>query len=61
MPLSDRQGLVGAARAFGGPAELVVYPGDGHDLDFANDWRDGDDAHHRAVEFLRVQLGSTSR
>jgi carboxymethylenebutenolidase len=57
IPISDGRELVERARALGGEAELITYPGAGHGFDFAPHSRIADDARSRAIAFLRSRLG----
>ena len=56
IPLSSGQELIERAKALGGPAELVVYPGAGHGFDFDISRADAKDAFERAVHFLAQNL-----
>lgn len=58
VPLANGQALVARAKALGGPAELVVYPGEAHgfDLDLANPH--SAPAMAAAVSFFRRTLAS---
>jgi carboxymethylenebutenolidase len=56
VPLAEGTALVERARAQGGSAELVVYPGAGHGFDFDPTRSDAQDASGRALSFLQQQL-----
>ncbi|GLH75916.1 hypothetical protein SSBR45G_08240 [Bradyrhizobium sp. SSBR45G] len=56
VPLSSGQALVEAARAVGGEAKLVVYPGMGHGFDVVATRPEATDALTRATSFLVEQL-----
>ena len=56
IPLSSGRELVERARALGGQAELIVYPGAGHGFDFDLSRHDATDAAERAVNFLAQNL-----
>jgi len=58
IPIAEGRALVERAKALGGFAEQVVYPGADHGFDFAPHSYAGDDAISRAVAFLRHQLGA---
>ena len=51
IPIAQGKALVDRAKALGGEAEQLVYPGAGHGFDLTND-----DARSHAVDFLRRQL-----
>jgi carboxymethylenebutenolidase len=56
VPLASGTALVAKAKSLGGPAELALFPNQGHgfDLDLGN--RDSDAARGRAVGFLKQWL-----
>jgi carboxymethylenebutenolidase len=56
IPLTTGAALVDRARALGGPAELVTYPGAGHVFDFDQTRADARDASERALSFMRNLL-----
>jgi carboxymethylenebutenolidase len=51
IPITQGRALVDRAKALGGEAEQIVYPGAGHGFGLTSD-----DARARAVDFLRRQL-----
>lgn len=51
IPIAQGRALVDRAKALGGEAEQLVYPGAGHGFDLTND-----DARSHAIDFLRRQL-----
>lgn len=55
-PLSDGTALVQLARAFGGHAEQIVYPGEGHGFDFNTRKPASADAMGRMLAFLSKTL-----
>jgi carboxymethylenebutenolidase len=57
IPVEAGKELAGEAKALGGRAELVIYPGQSHG--FAADWakKDATDAFNRTVAFLKKELG----
>jgi len=52
VPLQEGQRLVEVTKKLGGPAELVVYPGEGHGFDFAENTTSAADAHSRILSFF---------
>jgi carboxymethylenebutenolidase len=56
IPIAEGRALVDRAKALGGPAELVVYPGVGHGFDFDESYDMARDARGRAIKFLGDQL-----
>jgi carboxymethylenebutenolidase len=56
IPVADGAALVEKARALGGPADLIIYPGAGHGFDFDATRADARDASDRALRFLEQQL-----
>jgi carboxymethylenebutenolidase len=56
IPLSSGKNLVEKARALGGPADLVVYPGAGHGFDHDTARADTGDSLTRTLAFFVNQL-----
>jgi carboxymethylenebutenolidase len=58
IPVELGKELAAEAKALGGSAELVIYPGQSHG--FGADWtkKDATDAFNRTVAFLKKELGA---
>jgi carboxymethylenebutenolidase len=56
IPPSQGAALVEKARALGGQADLIIYPGAGHGFDFDAARPDSRDASDRALSFLAREL-----
>lgn len=57
VPIDEDRALVDFAKALGGQAELVVYPGVGHGFDFDEGYDKAKGVRQRAIDFLDQQLG----
>jgi carboxymethylenebutenolidase len=56
IPITEGRALVDRAKALGGEAELVVYPGVGHGFDFDERYDKAPEARARAITFLSEHL-----
>jgi carboxymethylenebutenolidase len=56
LPIAEGRALVDRAKALGGEAELVVYPGAGHGFDFDERYDKAQEARPRAITFLSEHL-----
>jgi carboxymethylenebutenolidase len=57
IPVMEGQFLADTAKQFGGPAELVIYPGEKHGFGSRLTTPNGADGLKRTVAFLRKELG----